>query len=140
VSTVLWANVLSAGTVRSDQSDLPALYAHADKLDAITRSLGLIPFLSICDMTDVRFNQDDIELPDGMESTNDLMAEQGVWAKVPDAIATLHALRQHIVAKSVRFGLLRNQHQQVVDELDEVIAFATAERASSDQFNFAVIM
>lgn len=59
---------------------------------------------------------------------------------VSDAIALLEALRKHIVDRKVRFGLLGNQHQDVVAELDAVLDFARAEAASAGQFNFSVVM
>ena len=45
MSTVLWANVLVSGEVRSDQADHLALYKHADKLDQITPRLTALPDL-----------------------------------------------------------------------------------------------
>lgn len=140
MSTVLWANVLQDGKVTSDQDDHLALYKHADKLDALTKVLQLPSFLGICDTTDLRFNTEDLELPEGMESTDELMAVRGAWMPVSDAVALLEALRKHIVDRKIRFGLLGNQHQDVVAELDAVLDFARAEAASPGRFNFSVVM
>lgn len=140
MSTVLWANVLTDGLVRSDETDHLALYEHAGKLDTIARSLGLRPFLEICDTTDQRFNIDSVDLPAGMTSTNELMAVQGVWVPVAEALALLQALRDHVVARNVRFGLLSNQRTQVLTELDEVIAFAKAHSSRGEHFNFSVVI
>jgi hypothetical protein len=71
MSAVLWANVLIGGVVRSEEQDRRALYRHADKLDAITKQLGLPSFLAICDSTDARVNTEDLDLPEGMASTNE---------------------------------------------------------------------
>jgi hypothetical protein len=139
VSTVLWANVLVDGKVVSDQSDHLALYKHADKLDTIATSLVLPSFIGICDTTDQRFNIKDTELPAGMTSTDEVMAAQGAWMPVADAVTMLEALRDHIVTKNVRFGLLSNQQPQVVAELDEVLAFARGQ-SQADRFNFSVVM
>lgn len=141
MSTVLWANVLVDGEVRSDETDHLALYKHADKLDAISRDLKLPSFRAVCDTTDMKFNaDDDLELPDGMTSTRELMAVQGAWMPMPSAVAYLETLRDHIVTRKVRFGLLSNQHAEVVAELDEVLAFVKAAPAEATKFNFAVIM
>ncbi|MCC6927755.1 MAG: hypothetical protein IT359_02080 [Gemmatimonadaceae bacterium] len=140
MSTVLWANVLVDGAVTSDESDHLALYQHAERLDAITRELQLKPFLEICDTTDQRYNVEGHELPPGMTSTNELMAAEGSWMPLAGALAMLEALRGHIVAKNVRFGLLRNQQAQVLAELDEVIAFAREHAVREGEFNFAVVM
>ena len=141
MSTVLWANVLRGADVTSDETDRYALYKHADKLDAITRSLGLPAFNEFCDTTDLRFNtDDDAELPEGMSSTNELMAREGVWLEGSKAVETLGQLLNHIREHQVRFGLLSNQHDEVVSELEEVIAFLRAEPGSGTKFNFSVVM
>jgi hypothetical protein len=139
VSTVLWVNRLADGKVTSDDADYAALYKHADKLDSLSKALGLPSFQGLCDTTDVRFNNDEFELPAGMESTNDVMALQGVWLPARDAIAMLAALRAHIVDKKVRFGLLANQHDSVVTELDAVLAFAKAGQTPESKLNFSVV-
>jgi len=142
LSTVLWANVLANGKVQSDEDDHAALYKHADKLDALTKALGTPSFQAICDTTDLRFNTDeDLELPPGMQSTNELMAAQGAWMPLADAVSMLRTLRDHVVGKKVRFGLLGNDHDQVVAELEDVLAFLSRQQASDDRkFNFSVVM
>ena len=110
MSTVLWANLLIDGKVQTDGEDRSALFAHTDKLDSLCTSLGIPSFAGLCDSTDARFNMDEFELPKGMESTNDHMALHGVWMALPDATRLLQTLLDHIREKSVRFGLLRNQH------------------------------
>lgn len=81
-----------------------------------------------------------MELPEGMSSTGELMAVDGSWAPVSEALHLLQALRDHVVAKKVRFGLLSNQQAQVVAELDEVIAFAKAHAGTGVRFNFSVVI
>ena len=140
MSTVLWANLLVDGKVKSDEADHFALYKHANRLDAISKSLGLASFLGICDTTDQRFNVEDQPLPTGMSSTDELMAAQGSWMPVPEAMALLQALRDHIVQKNLRFGLFGNQQAEVIEELDEVLAFAKASASPTDKFNLSVVM
>jgi hypothetical protein len=140
MSTVLWANVLVQGKVHSDQADLPALYKHAEKLDAIAKSLGGPSFLGICDTSDQRFNLDVLELPAGMSDTNQYMAAHGSWMPAREASEYLQRLRDHVVEKRVRFGLLANQHAQVVAELDEVLAFVKTQVARAEKFNFSIVM
>jgi len=140
VSTVLWANYLSDGVVTSDESDKYALYSHLDKLDGVCKSIGLSPLSELCDTTDVRFNHDEIELPEGMESTNELMAKQGVWRDGAQARQMLQKLLAAVREKQTRFGLLKNEHDAVVAELDESIAFASTAEAKNAKFNFSVVM
>jgi hypothetical protein len=140
MSTVLWVNLLSDGKVTSDEVDYLALYQHLDKLDALTRTLGLPSFEALCDHTDLRFNNDEFELPPGMSSTNEVMAIDGVWLPIGDAIAMLDALRSHIVDGKIRFGLLSNRHDEVVSELTDVLAFARNSQAPDAKLNFSVVM
>ncbi len=140
MSTVLWANLLVNGNVQSEAEDRYALFDHTDKLDDLCKSLGMPPFADLCDSTDARFNMDEFELPDGMESTNDYMAINGSWTDLPDAIRVLETLLRHIQENSVRFGLLKNQHAEVVTELTEVLAFAKAHRGDGAKFNFSIVM
>ncbi len=139
MSTVLWANLWVDGRVEGESEDRVALYAQAKALDALTRKLGLPSFLAICDTTDVRFNLDELELPEGMSSTNELMARDGAWLAHAEAVAMLERLRAHIVEHSVRFGWLRNAHADVVEELGGVIAFAKAAEGRAQKFNFSIV-
>jgi len=141
MSTVLWANELVDGAVTSDESDKYALYKHAEKLDEICRRVGQRSFHDLCDTTDLVFNQDDdAELPQGMTSTHQLMAKSGKWVAAADAASLLTAALQDIEGKRTRFGLLRNDHDAVVTELKESLAFALAAAAKGGRFNFSVVM
>lgn len=141
MSTVLWANLLADGVVTSEEADRYALYTHAGKLDTVCKSLGLPPFQGVLDTTDLRFNMDDdAELPEGVTSTNEVMASDGVWMDAAEAVAYLERLVSHIRTQKVRFGLLSNQHDEVVRELDEVIAFLRGKASPGSRFNFSVVM
>ena len=126
MSTVLWANLWVDGAVEGESEDRAALYAQAKALDALTRKLGLPSFLALCDTTDVRFNLDEFDLPEGMTSTDQVMARDGVWLP-------------HVVEREVRFGWLRNAHPEVVAELRGVIAFAKAAEGRAQKFNFSIV-
>jgi hypothetical protein len=139
LSTVLWANLLVGGQVTSDESDKLALHKHADKLDAISRRLGLGSFLDICDTTDLRFNADEFELPEGVESTNEVMATQGTWLEVAQAIRLLDGLLTHLRQNKVRFGLLSNDYEHVLSELAEALAYAQAAEHPTAKFNFSIV-
>lgn len=141
MSTVLWANHCINGVVTSDESDKYAMYKHLGALDKLCKSLQLTELSAFCDTTDLRYNMDDeIELPEGMESTSELMAEQGVWLDAAEAVTVLTTLLNAIQQQGTRFGLLKNAHQAVVDELEESIAFAQAGAKQQARFNFCVVM
>ena len=72
MSTVLWANYLLDGQVTCAEADLYALCKYADKLDKLCRKHNVLPFLDTHDSTDMQFNIGDAELPEGMESTDEL--------------------------------------------------------------------
>lgn len=142
VSTVLWANHLSSnGEVVSDESDKWALYKHADKLDKLASAAKIAAFSGLLDQTDIEYNMsDDEELPEGVESTNELMARDGVWKSAEDALAILNGLHAAITAEKPRFGIMKNDYDAVVAELSESIEYAKKARESGAKFNFAVVM
>ena len=140
MSTVLWANVRVDGQVVSEEQDRYALYRHADKLDKIARELGLGSFNAACDDTDVRYNFDDeLELPAGITSTRELMASGGVWLDMQEAERLLEGLLARVREQKTRFGLVQNQHEAVVTELSEVLAFLRS-KPEAERFNFSVVM
>jgi len=115
MSTVLWANLLVNGTVRSEEEERRALFVHTDRLDALCTTLGIASFAGLSDSTDARCNLDEFELPEGMASTNDHMALHGVWMALPDAI------------------------REVVQELTEVLALARGHGDGAATFNSSIV-
>ncbi len=140
MSTVLWANMLHEGRVVCDDRDKYALYKHSKKLDKLTRKLGVTSFLAAQDLTDAQFNLSDDPLPDGMESTDELMARSGTWLAAQDAIEMFDKLIGHIRDNQVKFGLFRDDRDDVLRELDESLELARQADAVNGQFNFSVVM
>lgn len=140
MGSVLWANHLQDGVVKSDTSDKSALYRHSRKLDAVCQRCCGLAFTQLCDTTDLRFNLDDLVLPEGMLSTDELMAQQGVWQPAEAAVRMLAAALQEIRDKKIRFGLLKNEHEDVVAELEESLRYAEHAAATGGHFNFSVVM
>ena len=141
LSTVLWANhLLNSGEVTSDESDKWALYKHANKLEKLASAAQVEPFSSLLDHTDLQFNMGDDELPAGMESTNELMARDGVWKSAKDALAILNGLLAVITAEKPRFGIMKNDYDTVVGELSESIEYAKKVSELGAKFNFSVVM
>ncbi|UOD31948.1 hypothetical protein INH39_09915 [Massilia violaceinigra] len=141
MSTVLWANYLIDGVVSSDQSDKYALHEHIDQVDEICRDTGLVPLSEWCDSTDLAFNiGDDDDLPDGIESTDELMATDGVWTDAGVAVDALEQLLAAIQEKRIVFGAEADAHDDIVQELEESIAYAQEAAAVNGKFNFSVVM
>lgn len=140
MSTVLWANKLVRGEVTALQSDLYALNRYLDKLDGICRDLGLTPISEFCDSTDTMVNVGQLEMPDDMESTDELMARDGQWIEAAAALTILEQVLEKIVDDQTRFGMLSNAHDDVVEELRESIEFAKQADGESAKFNFAIVM
>ena len=135
MSTVLWANLLEAGVVRGQETDLAALYRHQGKLEKLSRQLGLTVFPAAIDSTDLLFNADRIELEPGMTSSSELMAKRGAWMPADAVRIELQKLLDHVRGQTVRFGLLRNDHDEVVADLDEALKFfATAPAGAKGNF------
>ena len=140
MSTVLWANYLVDGKVTCAEADLYALCKYADKLDKLCRTHDVLPFLDTHDSTDMQFNIGDAELPEGMESTDELMAINGTWVDAQVAVDMLETLLNVVRNERTRFGMLGNAHDEVVAELEESIEFAKQAAAKSARFNFALVM
>lgn len=141
MSIVLWANYLVDDVVSSDQSDKYALHEHIDQLDEICRDAGLVPLSAWCDSTDLAFNLGDEEdLPDGIESTDELMAADGVWTDAGVAVDALEQLLAVIQEKRIVFGADGDAYDDVVQELEESIAYAQEAAAVNGKFNFSVVM
>ncbi|WP_295400210.1 hypothetical protein [uncultured Thiocystis sp.] len=82
----------------------------------------------------------DDELPDGVKSTNELMAREGVWKSANDALAILNGLLAAINSEKPRFGVLKNDDDAVVAELSENIEYARKGSEVGAKFNFSVVM
>jgi len=140
MSTVLWANYLDDGTVVSDESDKRALYQFADKLDRICDTLGRGRLSSLHDSTDLEVNLSQAELPEGMQSTNELMASQGNWKPAGEARALLETLLEAVRDGGHRFGMFNDAADDVARELEECIAHAREAEAKGAKFNLSVVM
>jgi hypothetical protein len=140
MSTVLWANYLVNGVVKSDETDMYALYKHLKKLDEICLSTSNQSFEKFCDSTDLIFNMGEEELPDGIESTEELMATKGNWIDAKDAVSVLNKALAHIQQNNTRFGLLKNAHADVVAELKESITYAETAANLNAKFNYSIVM
>ena len=140
MSTVLWANHLLNGEVISDQTDKRALFKHAGKLDTLASAAKVAAFSSLLDHTDAQCNMGQIELPDGMQSTNDLMARDGVWKSADEALIILSSLLTAITTERPRFGFLKNDYDAVVAELTQSIEYAKKAGEVGARFNFGVVM
>jgi hypothetical protein len=141
MSTVLWANhLLNDGEVVSDESDKWALYKHVEKLDKFASAAKVEPFSSLLDHTDIQFNMADDELPDGMTSTNELMAREGVWKSANDALTILNGILAVIRSEKPKFGVIKNDYEVIVTELSESIEYAKKASEAGAKFNFSVVM
>lgn len=140
MSTVLWANLLDQGRVISDESDKYALYKHSKKLDKLSAKLGVSSFLSAQDFTDLRYNLTDDELPRGIESTDQIMAQDGAWMAAQDALIMLQTLIEHIEANKIKFGLFSDDREQVLAELNQSLETARRADRVNGMFNFSVVM
>ena len=67
------------------------------------------------------------------------MAIDGVWLDVPQAIRLLDGLLAHLRQNKIRFGLLSNDHEQVLEELAEAFAYARSAKSADAKFNFCIV-
>ena len=140
MSTVYWSNALVGDTVSSDNEDLYALYKHTKKLDSLCSTLGLREISSFIDNTDLMVNLEQLDMPDGMESTDELMAAQGNWTDAALAADVLEKLCEHVKENEIRFGLVSNARSDIIEELELCAKFARAAAENGGRFNLAVVM
>ena len=140
MSTVLWANLLHEGKVVADERDKPAPCRHRKKLDKLTRQLGLRNFLSFQDYTDLQFNLSADELPPGIESTDELMAQQRTWMAAQDAVETFANPMGHIDQNHIRFGFFSDDRDEILRDPRESLGFAERSNSVAEMFNFSVVM
>jgi delta 1-pyrroline-5-carboxylate dehydrogenase len=94
----------------------------------------------MCDSTDAQVNMGKLKMPAGMKSTYELMAQRGVWIRAGDALQAIEQLKAEVQQRQSRFGLLRNDHHAVVEELAETIAYLKTLDGNEAQFNFTIVM
>lgn len=140
MSTVYWSNSLIGDTVSSDNEDLYALNKHTKKLDALCKKVGLQAISSFIDSTDMLVNLEQLDMPSGMESTDELMAAQGNWVDAQLAADVLEQLCEHVKTNEVRFGLVSDARGDVIEELELCAKFARAAAEKGGKFNFAIVM
>lgn len=141
MSTVLWANyLLDNGEVVSDESDKWALFEYSDVLDEVASAAGLEPFSTLIDDTDFQFNMSDAdELPDGIASTDELMARDGIWREAGEALAILNGLYD-VLSQERPDDIEEEDYEDLLEELSETIEFAKQAHELGAKFNLAVIM
>ena len=140
MSSVLWANLLDGDRVVSDEKDKYALFKHSKKLDRLCHKLGVSSFLAAQDFTDYQFNVTQQDLPAGMDSTDDLMAQNGNWIAAQDAVVMLQQLMGHIDDNRIKFGFFSDDREQVLAELEESLQTAQEANRINGRFNFSVVM
>ncbi len=81
-----------------------------------------------------------LEMPEKYESTDEMMAEQGIWIEASEALDILEKLLSHIQSNKIRFGLIKNSHDEIVEELQSSIKFAQNSAETGAKLNFAIVM
>ena len=137
---VLWANIANQAKLCGAESDLKALYDLRSRLDKIMLEIRCRPLAEMIDITDLSVNMDVLELPEGMESTTELMMAEGVWIDADVARRDLEKLRDHLNETRPKLGLLKDKRPQVIEELDEVLEFISKNAEPGARFNFCEVM
>lgn len=126
--------------LRPNESDKSAMRLYLKKLDGLCETAGVSTISSFCDPTDAQCNLEILDLPEGMDSTDALMAAQGVWIEADEAAKILDTLILRIRSEGTKFGLLRNEHDQILEELKESYDYAKSSAERGGKFNFSVVM
>lgn len=105
-----------------------------------TSLAGLKLLSSLLDHTDIQFNIGDDEPPKGRQSTNELMARDGMWKTADNALANFNGLLTIIKAEVLRFGAIKNDYDTFVTDLCESTEYAKTVREAGAKFNLSVLM
>lgn len=133
----IWVNRLADGVVTSDETDKSALVRHAGKLDRICRRLGVRPLSEFHDATEARAQ---LEEPDDPTLTGwDLLARDGAWFDPSEGLAVLDALLAHLEDTPVRFGLLSDDHGEVLRDLRDARASVAGARDAGARFHLGLV-
>ena len=140
MSNVLWANMLVNGEVESDESDKYAIYDHSEQLEELTKKLDVVSFVAMQDFTDMTFNLEEAELPEGIDSTDELMAKNGTWVSGLEAVEMHEKVIAHLTSNSTDLGFTDEIVKAILHELRESLRFAIKAKESEAKFNFSVVM
>ncbi len=140
MSQVLWTNTLINQKLETDSSDLFMLNKFSKKLDEMTRKAGVLPFTSLLDSTDLMVNYGQLDLPENMQSTDQLMIEAGQWVTGEEAVEILERLITIIQKDNIKFGMINNNQQEVLEELSKGLIAARRAAKANGFFNFALVM
>ncbi|MCJ8331470.1 MAG: hypothetical protein HRT89_11600 [Lentisphaeria bacterium] len=133
---VLWANTLIEGKVSTDENDKFALYKHSDKLDKLSKQFDILQLSSLHDFTDMKWNMLDDDLPNGIESTTDLMAQEGIWVSGDEAVKVLESLLNLLTNDEVEVA----DRDEIFQELEESLVYAKKAKEQNGKFNYSVVM
>jgi len=140
MSAVLWPYKLHNGTVSSSEEDLYFLYSHTQALDEICLSEGLPAFSELQDFTDMMFNMEELELPEGDEDTTGLMISQGTWVEPSQALATMRGLKSYLSTNDDMSPIPSDDLKGLLEELAEGIKVSEEAEIEGAKFNLSVIM
>ena len=133
---VLWANTLIEGKVSTDENDKFALYKHSDKLDKLSKQFDILQLSSLHDFTDMKWNMLDDDLPNGIESTTDLMAQEGIWVSGDEAVKVLESLLNLLTNDEVEVA----DRDEIFQELEESLVYTKKAKEQNGKFNYSVVM
>lgn len=138
MSTVLWLHVLADGQLYSPQEDLWAMYRYSSQLDAVCKTMGLIPLSLFHDTTDAQANlaEVDAEIPEWEA----VVREKGNWRNASELFQTLVVLRERLQQAPRRFGLISNRYTDVMAELDSTLATLEPFRQGAAKAHLAVVL
>ena len=103
------------------------------------RSIGDIARSEGHDLTDAEFNMGAASLPAGMSDTRELMMLKGSWHPVSDGEATFSTLLEWLKANPTRFGMLRDDYQSILAELEHCLNCFESRGGREGDFNLCVV-
>jgi hypothetical protein len=88
----------------------------------------------------MRFQVEAIDLPEGVDSTNRLMTRNGLGMDAQRAVNLRENLLGAVSSKPPRFGLLKDNLDDLVGKLEESMLFAEVAAARGARFRFQILI
>ena len=140
----LWIHVLEGREYSKDSDDHTLMHKHAESLDALCEEAGVRKLSEFFDFTDLEYSyaevddDSDEEPPVDPETGLGYGIEDMTWFEATEGRSSMQVLRERIAAGSVP-ELSSDQRKNLLEELDDCIAFLEGPASRSARFHLAVI-
>lgn len=138
MGTTIWVHIRKGDKRLCNYEDHSVVFELTEMLDDIAENLGVRPLSDFYDDTDIRYNLDESgEFKESEEGWNNDAAN---WFQPDEALSSLEAIRNQLVEKPETSILEHNSFDNVLEELEDLIAEVRKAKNGGNSFHFCVVM